>query len=231
MSSHTYRGAFTLSIGLVLASFTAHAESGDKADICQPQSYSMAIRYQQSSEIAALQAQTYQLAQWRLSEKIRVNKNSDQPLAIITDLDETVIDNSALLARDAQHCHDYTAWDTWEDWEQHGNPTLLPGALEFFKWADQQGVTIYYISDRTDKYKASTLNTLKALQLPQVKTEQVLLLGPDKKQRRQQVAETHKIIMLLGDSLTDFSAEFGTSNLKQRHTDTERVRAHFVSWR
>jgi predicted secreted acid phosphatase len=38
------------------------------------------------------------------------------------DLDETVLDNTPLLARDMEQCHDYTKWDTWGDWEKQGNP-------------------------------------------------------------------------------------------------------------
>ncbi|MCM2971767.1 5'-nucleotidase, lipoprotein e(P4) family [Larsenimonas suaedae] len=182
---------------------------------CPVAAYAMSLRYQNSSEIHALQRQSWVLAKLRLDEALA---NNDDPsrLAVVTDLDETVLDNSKLLIRDMQHCHDYTGWDTWSAWERDGAPTLTPGAKEFLDYADQKGVAIYYISDRFDDNKGSTIDTLNALELPQVSKESVLLLGPPKEERRAKVQENHKIVLLLGDSLPDMSQAFSTDDLNGR---------------
>ncbi len=138
----------------------------------------MGLRYQQqSAEAAALQRQGFALATYRLEDQIEAHGGSDD-LAIITDLDETVLDNSALLVRDMQACHDYTTWDTWKHWEREGEPRLMPGAKAFLDYADEQGVAIFYVSDRYQENEADTIATLEALELPQVSEQSVMLLGP-----------------------------------------------------
>ncbi|MDT1064082.1 5'-nucleotidase, lipoprotein e(P4) family [Paracoccus sp. CPCC 101403] len=215
--------ALTLGLGLALGFGPAAADEAKPP--CAEDSFAMGLRYQQqSAEVAALQRQAYALARIRLDEAL-AKAAPGEKLAIVTDLDETVIDNSALLVRDMQACHDYTTWDTWKHWEREGNPTLIPGALDFFTYADQKGVAVYYLSDRYDENKAQTKATLETLGLPKVTDETVLLLGPPKQERRELVEKDHKVVMLLGDTLHDFSEDF-TSKVpvdKQRDLVAEQA--------
>lgn len=207
----TIRLAPVLLAPLVLTMAGAAAHADEELSLCGQKAYEMGLKWQQqSAEVAALQRQTYALAQMRLDEALAAAA-PDAKLAIITDLDETVIDNSDLLVRDMQACHDYTAWDTWKDWERTGQPRLIAGAKTFLDYADEKGVAIYYISDRYDENKAQTLASLEQLELPQVSDASVLLLGPPKQERRASVAADHEVIMQLGDTLHDFSEEFVSS--------------------
>ncbi|WP_445937707.1 5'-nucleotidase, lipoprotein e(P4) family [Pseudomonas sp.] len=152
-------------------------------------------------------------------------------LAIVTDLDETVIDNSALLARDLANCHTYNAWDTWLPWERDGTPVLIPGAKQFLEHADKLGVTIRYISDRADEQKKYTLATLTKLGLPQISEESVLLLGPPKVERRAIVSADHQIVLLLGDTLHDFDGRFRKTPLAdQRATVASEAGKWGTEW-
>ena len=207
-----------------LSTTTAFAE--DSVD-CTPKAYLMALRYQQqSAEIEALQMQTYQLATTRLQAMLSEHQGESN-LALITDLDETVIDNSALLARDVVNCHDFSGWDTWKHWEREGDPTLIPGAKAFLEFAASQGVTIFYVSDRYDENKSSTINTLKSLALPQVNEEQVKLLGPSKTERRASVEKDYTLLMQLGDTLTDFTGEFHHAPLDKQHELVKEFKQRF----
>lgn len=184
---------------------------------CPVAAYTMGLRYQQqSAEIRALQRQSWALATYRLKD-ILSEPQEGKPLAIITDLDETVIDNSALLVRDLKACHDYTSWDTWGDWEKEGEPTLIPGAKAFLDYASDHDVAIYYISDRLEENHAHTMETLKTLGLPQVDREHVLLLGPPKQARRASVEKDHRVVMQLGDTLHDFSEDFAKKSLNDEY--------------
>lgn len=193
---------------LTTAAFAQDAAPEAAPDDCKVREYTMGLRFQQqSAEIQALQLQAFQLATLRLDAAVEGVEDRAK-LAVVTDLDETVIDNSALLARDLTNCHTYDGWDTWTHWEREGKPVLIPGAKEFLDHANSLGVSIYYISDRTDEFKDATLASLNELALPQVKPETVLLLGPPKVERREIVEKDHKIIMLLGDTLHDFDGGF-----------------------
>lgn len=195
-----------------LAGFTQDA----KPDDCPVAEFTMGLRFQQqSAEIRALQLQAYNIATEKLNAAVA---NADDPskLAVVTDLDETVIDNTGLLARDLANCHTYDVWDTWLPWERDGNPSLIPGAKEFLDHADGLGVAIRYISDRSAEQQAYTIETLTKLGLPQISPETVLLLGPPKVERRELVAKDHQIVMLLGDTLHDFDNGFRKTPLEDQ---------------
>ncbi|MCX8959463.1 5'-nucleotidase, lipoprotein e(P4) family [Erwinia psidii] len=192
---------------LALPVISASAAAADE-QLCQPKAYEMALRYQQkSAEIMALQLQTYRFATERFEKKINALK-SPEKYAVVMDLDETVLDNSALLVRDVEQCHDYTKWDTWDEWEKQGKPGLIPGAKAFLDEVNRHHVRIYYVSDRSQKNKPDTLNTLKSLGLPQVSEDSVLLDTASKEERRQSILKHQQIMMLFGDSLPDFAVQF-----------------------
>ena len=71
--------------------------------------------------------------------------------------------------------------------------------------------------------KADTLNTLKSLGLPQVSEDSVLLDTVSKEARRQSILKKQQIIMLFGDSLPDFAAQF--KNKKPSEAQSELVEA------
>jgi 5'-nucleotidase (lipoprotein e(P4) family) len=193
----------------LLAMPAAFAETAAKPEAgCSVAEFTMGLRFQQqSAEVQALQLQAYNIATLKLDAAVAAAKDPSK-LAIVTDLDETVIDNSALLARDLANCHIYDAWDTWLPWERDGTPLLIPGAKKFLEHADKLGVTIRYLSDRADEQKPHTLATLNKLGLPQVSADSVLLLGPPKVERRAIVSADHQIVLLLGDTLHDFDGRF-----------------------
>lgn len=185
-----------------------------------PHEHAMAIRYQQSSaEVRALQRQCYALATLRLRAAVDAAGGSGEGLAVISDIDETILDNSAVMAH-AMHVGDHGI-ETWKLWEREGDPHLIPGAADFFHLADRLGVTIFYLSDRFDENKLATIATLSRLGLPQVRAEQVRLFGPPKADRRAEIARSHRIILQLGDTLHDFHGDFANVALDDQHRLTE----------
>ncbi|MFC3527588.1 5'-nucleotidase, lipoprotein e(P4) family [Paracoccus mangrovi] len=196
---------------------------------CQVKEFAMGLRYQQqSAEVRALQLQAYALARANLEAAI-AQAGGAAGLAVVSDLDETAIDNTPLLVRDMEKCHVYDTWDTWGDWELRGKPTPIPGALEFFDFADKAGVAIYYISDRfgEPENKAATIATLKELGFPQVSDETVLLYGTSKAERRAVVSKDHKIVLLLGDTLHDFDGVFRKAPTDVKRAEVDKNAAHF----
>ncbi len=223
----TARPTLAFAAGIALMTATAAQAQDD----CKVAEFTMGLRYQQqSAEVRALQTQAYNIATMRLDAAVEGAEDPSK-LAIVTDLDETVIDNSALLARDLADCHMYDAWDTWLPWERDGMPTLIPGAMEFLTHADELGVTIRYVSDRSDAQKVDTMATLTALGLPQVSDASVLLLGPPKVERREIVSKDHQIVLLLGDTLHDFDGGFRKTPLEdQRNLVTEQGDKWGAEW-
>lgn len=187
-----------------------------------PREQVMAVRYQQlSAEVRALQRQCYALATLRLHQAVAANGGSGEGLAVVTDIDETVFDNSAVMAHSAMAGEGYDNVETWKLWELHGTPRLIPGAAEFLALADSLGVAIFYVSDRFGENKPATMATLAALDLPQTTPDRVHLFGAPKAERRALIERDHRIILLLGDTMHDFHGDFANATLEDQYRLTE----------
>ncbi|MBU3029032.1 5'-nucleotidase, lipoprotein e(P4) family [Paracoccus marinaquae] len=186
-----------------------------------PHEHAVAIRYQQrSAEVRALQRQSYALATLRLRDAVAANGGSGAGLAVVSDIDETILDNSAVMAHAmVQGRRDNV--ETWKLWEREGDPHLIPGAADFFALADRLGVTIFYVSDRFNENKLATIATLSRLGLPQVSADHVQLFGPPKAERRAAIERNHRIVLQLGDTLHDFHGAFAGVTLEDQHRLTE----------
>ncbi|MEP7256120.1 MAG: 5'-nucleotidase, lipoprotein e(P4) family [Ferruginibacter sp.] len=184
---------------------------------------------QQSGEYKALCYQAFNLARLRLEEILRTNKDS-MPLAVITDVDETVLDNSPQAAKDILSGRTYndSAWKIWVDYAG-AKPT--PGAVEFFNYAAQHGVQCFYITNRKQAEKAATMKNLQQQGFPQVDTMHMMMKSSssDKEPRRQEVAKTYNIVLLLGDNLNDFDDLFYNKPATERNANVDKSQSFFGS--
>lgn len=187
-----------------------------------PREQVMAVRYQQlSAEVRALQRQCYALATLRLQQAVTANGGTGAGLAVVTDIDETVFDNSSVMAHSAMAGEGYDNVETWKLWELHGSPRLIPGSAAFLDLADQLGVAIFYVSDRFGENKAATMATLQALGLPQATPDRVHLFGAPKVERRALIERDYRIVLLLGDTMHDFHGDFAHATLDEQYRLTE----------
>lgn len=122
------------------------------------ESYVGGVIYQQSAEVAALYKQTFELAKIQLDKRIAENNGSGKNLAIVTDIDATLIDDSGYFAgalTDAEG-RKKGGKDPWNNKDWCGYYTsaasesskAVPGAVDFVQYARQQGVQIYFITNR-----------------------------------------------------------------------------------
>lgn len=184
---------------------------------------------QQSGEYKALCYQAFNLARLRLQEILVTNKDS-MPLAVITDVDETVLDNSPSAAHDILNGHTF-ADSSWNPWVELASARAMPGAVEFFNYAAQHGVQCFYITNRKEVQKAATMKNLVLQGFPQVDSIHVMMKGAvsDKEPRRQEVAKRYNIVLLLGDNLNDFDDLFYDKPTTERNANVDRAQAFFGS--
>jgi 5'-nucleotidase (lipoprotein e(P4) family) len=179
---------------------------------------------QDAAEYRALCYQAFNIAALRINEipKKVYRKNK---LAIITDLDETILDNSYNEAQQIKDGTTYSA-QSWKTWTDKSAATAVPGAVEFLQAASAKGITIFYVSNRSAEEEASTLINLQKLTLPDAKTENMLFLSgtSSKEERRQTVMKDYKVIMLLGDNLNDFTNVFEKKPSDIRFAETDKVK-------
>ena len=168
-----------------------------------------AVLWLQKGETARLaREQAYDYAYQLVSKRIQGEEELSK-LAVVLDLDETVVDNSPYEARVIQAGTSFEM-ESWSTWVQEANADDIPGALNFLNQIDSLGLSIYYISNRSVKNLAPTLENLHKLGVPQADSSHVLLRGEDsdKGARRAMVAEQHEIILLVGDQIGDFASDF-----------------------
>lgn len=172
---------------------------------------------QRAAEYKALCEQAYNIATLRINEYLSQN-NSDRPLAIITDIDETFLNNSPYAVHQALHGKDYSD-ATWRDWTSRIEADTLCGALGFFKYAASRGIAVFYITNRGEKERAATLKNLQKFGFPDADNEHLALSqgSSSKESRRLDVEKKYDVVLLLGDNLGDFSALF------DHKTETERA--------
>lgn len=131
------------------------------------------------------------------------------PLAVIVDIDETVLDNSPYQVSAIRQGRTFDQ-DEWMQWTDSAAAKACPGALEFLENAKAWGCEVFYITNRDAREKASTLKNLNDLGFPFADGAHLLLAegGSDKTERRARVASTHRIVLLVGDQLRDFDERF-----------------------
>lgn len=174
-----------------------------------------AVFQQSTAEYQALCIQAFNIATLQLD--LLLKENHSKPLAIITDIDETFLDNSPYAVQMARKgkVFDEASWNTWTS---KGSAQPLAGSLDFFNYAASKGVDIFYVTNRSQNDKQGTLENLKRYNFPFANETHVIVRDTEssKETRRQKLSETHEIAMLLGDNLSDFSVVFDKKTMAQR---------------
>jgi 5'-nucleotidase (lipoprotein e(P4) family) len=192
-----------------------------------------------SAEYRALCLQIYKNALAAVTDEVTLRRSEDKgtKLAVIMDLDATVLDNTRfdlfLLANNLKFSHKIRRdWISRHPYEV----SLVPGALDFIKAVEAQQVEVIFISNRPNNQKEITFSTLKHLgvfpedaELKQI--EDRLLLREDvrsKEPRRQRVRESFSVVAYVGDNLADFAQEFEASKTSYYLRRNELVRPHIA---
>lgn len=184
---------------------------------------------QQSGEYKALSYQAFNLARLRLMEILMANKDS-MPMAVITDVDETVLDNSPGAAKDILNGRTYND-SSWKLWVDYAKAKPLPGAVEFFNYAAQHGVQCFYVTNRKEAEKIATMRNLQEQGFPQVDEQHMMMKvsGSDKEPRRMEVAKRYNVVLLLGDNLNDFDDIFFDKPVTERNANVDKAQSLFGS--
>lgn len=158
------------------------------------------------------------------------------PVAVIVDVDETMLDNVAYQAELLLRGEAFGA-ASWGAWVSAGVAPARPGALGFARVAAARGVTIFYVTNRDPDQETATRENLLRAGFPLSEQVDAVLMenerpgwGRDKESRRAAVAADYRVVLLLGDDLNDFVTA-DRLTLAERRELAERVRRHFgVDW-
>jgi 5'-nucleotidase (lipoprotein e(P4) family) len=220
-----FAGVILLLVAVELSQTSAQTQADKEYEVG-------AVLWQQSSgEHRALAYQAFALARIVLDRDLRINRRGRFRRAIVVDVDETILDNSAHEAWLIKNHRSYNAQD-WTEWCNRAVAGAVPGAVEFLRYANSRGVRVFYITNRKEIEKDGTARNLKQLGFPEV-TDETLLVRTDKdssikEPRRLAVGAKYHVVLLMGDDLNDFAELFEQSKTVAGRIDAvERNRNQF----
>jgi len=197
---------------------------------------------QNAAEYNALTTQTYHNAisylevalsdsSWTASLEQQPNFTSLPP-AVVLDVDETVLDNSAFQARMIKQGSDFDL-EQWNKWVSEAKADAVPGALTFIEAAEDLGIAIFYVTNREVSVEEGTRKNLSDLGFPLPPAKDVILSNGEQQNwnsnkinRRTHVAESYRILMLFGDDLNDF---LPAKNISREKRD-DLIEKHEEKW-
>ena len=209
MKTFALKCLFTTAVcGLIGSSITV---ADEKNTVNNPLLYSVAWK-QTAAEYQALYYQGFNIAQMHLKRALAMRKPGDKPLAIISDLDDTLVlprDYWGNLVNRGIDFFDDTIWDKWIP-ENRMEPS--PGAKAFLKYCHENNVEIFYITSRDQGKKTFdyALGNIKHLGFPLKDNAHLTVLRDtsNKQTRQDEIMNDYDVVVMLGDNLNDFRRKY-----------------------
>lgn len=183
---------------------------------------------QTAAEYFALCHQAYNLARMRLDLALKNRQPGDKPLAVITDMDDTILHVSSYWGYLVKENIDFFNDAIWDEWIPKNLVTAVPGAVDFLNYCEAQSVEVFYVTNRdqgehTYEY---ALTHLKFLELPFADSEHLIVFRDtsDKTPARTKISFSFEIALLIGDNLNDFRRDYYVKDVDERIALMERDR-------
>lgn len=188
-----------------------------------------AILWQQlAAEHRALCYQAFNIAKSRLNIALAKKSHWKKPLAIVTDIDESILNNSPYDAKLALENKEYSQ-RSWSHWVRLEKATAVPGAVQFMQYAKKKGVQVFYISNRRETLLKPTMENLRKLGFPYIDKEHFLLRtkSSSKHVRRETVRKSFHVVMYIGDNMSDLNHLFDYQGTQRRNAITDSLKNEF----
>jgi acid phosphatase len=193
---------------------------------------------QQSVEYEGATTTAFELAKLRLDQALKDKKwtaiaDGQQgnlaklPLAVICDVDETLLDNSGYQAWNITASTSFSN-ETWSKFVLSKTSKAVPGAVDFTKYAVSKNVRVFYVSNRTEDGEQATRDNMEKLGFPMgaSNVDTFLMMGEKenwtskKSSRFDYIAKNYRVLLLVGDNFGDFSDAYkGTADDRQKVYD------------
>jgi len=176
-----------------------------------------------TAEYKALAYQAFNSASAQI-ELLRLKNPKRTDMAIVLDIDETLLDNSPYQAKLFEMHASYDS--LWNDWCNLKAARPVPGSLEFLNLADSLGFNIFYITNRKLKTVfEGTLENLKIAGFPQSDSTHLIMRTDtnSKEKRRQEVEKNYEIIMFVGDNIGDFYEDTDDFTEREKVLNSHRI--------
>ena len=172
---------------------------------------------QTSAEYRASVYQVYNFAKSRFLEE--KGKKHKKKLAVIVDIDETVLDNIYTQAEYINEGKNYSP-KAWDEWVSAKKASAMPGAVEFVNFIYENGGEVFYITNRKEAERKRTLENLLKEQFIADNRHLIMKTSESSKEsRRNQIEKEYQIAAYLGDDLNDFIDAGVTAEERRKKVD------------
>lgn len=198
-------------IGLTTAQ-SASAQSDTVVEgTANPLLYALAWK-QTSAEYRALYHQGFNIARLHVENAIAGRQPGDKPLAVITDVDDTVLHVLSYWGHLVNTNKDFFEDPVWDQWIAEDLVTAAPGALEFLQFCEANNVEVFYVTsrDQGEPTLSIALSNLRSVGAPFDDEEHVTVLreSSNKEIRQTEIMQSHEVVVMLGDNLNDFRRKY-----------------------
>lgn len=220
-------------VAVPLAACTQESVNGDEAhDEDLHNSLLWAVAWTQTAaEFAAICHQAYNIAKLRIDMALGLHNDADKPLAVITDMDNTIIQTADYWGHLINAGHDFFDDALWDDWMSKNLVKAVPGSQAFFDHCLVNNVEVFYVSnrdqgDRTDEY---ALAQLENLNFPYADAEHLTAnrATSNKMAIKEKVSLSHNLVLMLGDNLNDYKRDYYVTDIDERFALVERDRDEY----
>lgn len=225
------RPRFTTPLLLALLAFgtsSAHAEQAPPASNL----LTAAVAWRQTAaEFEALYYQGFNIARLQLDQALQAHKKGDRPLAIVSDVDDTVLGSNSYWGYMINADKEFFDDAAWDKWVADNGPVATPGALDFLTYAQSKGVEVFYVTsrDQGEKTFEYALANLKKNNLPYADEKHLTVYrdSSNKEPRQTEIAKDYNVVVMLGDNLNDFKRKYYVADVEQRINLMKEDKAQF----
>ena len=179
-----------------------------------------------SAEYGALCHQAFNLARLKVDQELNRKSKSKKPLAIITDMDNTIIHATSYWGHIINQNKEFFDDSIWDEWVPKNLIKAIPVSKRFFDYCYDNDVEVFYVTNRDQGAKTFdyALSQLNYLDLPFADKEHLTVYreSSNKMPTKNQINQSHKLILMLGDNLNDYKRDYYIKNVSQRYEVMER---------
>lgn len=202
--------ALALALPLLLSSVS---EAQEQAAISSRDALLYALAWKQTAaEYQALYYQGFNIARMQVQAALAAQQPGDKPLAIVADVDDTVLHSLTYWGHLVQRNMDFFDDAIWDRWVESNRVTATPGALEFLEFCAANNVEVFYVTSRDqgeNTFELAIAN-LRHVGFPYVDEAHVTVLrdSSNKEPRQDALMEDFNVVTFLGDNLNDFRRKY-----------------------
>ena len=191
-----------------------------------------AVAWQETAaEYGALCHQAYNLARFRVEQALSNKASQSKPLAVITDMDNTLIGASSYWGYLINNGMDFFDDAIWDQWVPENNITAIPGSKDFLNYCHANNVEVFYVTNRNqgEETYQYALDQLHYLEFPYADTDHLTVYrdSSNKTPIKEAIDSTHDLVVMLGDNLNDYKRDYYVDGIDLRYQLMERDKKEF----